>query len=108
MTARATSRSAMLRISLSVITLAVVVAVGFIGRRLATQEIDALVPDVPTTAGLVARGEYLSRAADCAACHTRPGGTPFAGGVAFKLPFGLHCVATVARASRRVQTWCRY
>ncbi len=88
MIARATSPSTILRISLSVITLAVVVAVGFIGRRLATQEIDALVPDVPPTAGLVARGEYLSRAADCAACHTRPGGTPFAGGVAFKLPFG--------------------
>jgi mono/diheme cytochrome c family protein len=35
-----------------------------------------------------ARGEYLTRAADCAACHTLPGGQPFAGGVAFKLPFG--------------------
>jgi len=36
----------------------------------------------------VARGEYLVRAADCAACHTTPGGAAFAGGVAFKLPFG--------------------
>jgi mono/diheme cytochrome c family protein len=34
------------------------------------------------------RGEYLTRAADCEACHTAPGGRPFAGGVAFKLPFG--------------------
>jgi hypothetical protein len=34
----------------------------------------------------VARGEYLTRAADCAACHTAPGGKPFAGGLAFKLP----------------------
>jgi mono/diheme cytochrome c family protein len=37
-------------------------------------------------ADLVARGEYLTRAADCAACHTVPGGKPFAGGLAFKLP----------------------
>ena len=37
-------------------------------------------------ADLVARGEYLTRAADCAACHTAPGGTPFAGGLPFKLP----------------------
>jgi mono/diheme cytochrome c family protein len=37
-------------------------------------------------ADLVARGEYLTRAADCAACHTVPGGGPFAGGLAFKLP----------------------
>ena len=37
-------------------------------------------------ADLVARGEYLTRAADCAACHTAPGGKPFAGGLPFKLP----------------------
>jgi mono/diheme cytochrome c family protein len=33
-------------------------------------------------------GEYLTRAADCVACHTAPGGVPFAGGRAFKLPVG--------------------
>ena len=37
----------------------------------------------------LARGEYLAKAADCVACHTVPGsGKPFAGGVAFRLPFG--------------------
>jgi mono/diheme cytochrome c family protein len=36
----------------------------------------------------VARGEYLARAADCIACHTVTGKEPFAGGVAFKMPFG--------------------
>ena len=39
-------------------------------------------------AGLVARGEYLARAADCVACHSAPGGRPFAGGRAITLPFG--------------------
>jgi hypothetical protein len=34
------------------------------------------------------RGEYLTRAGDCVACHTAPHGKPFAGGRAFKLPFG--------------------
>jgi mono/diheme cytochrome c family protein len=42
----------------------------------------------PSGATLLARGEYLTRAADCAACHTTHDGRPFAGGVAFKLPFG--------------------
>ena len=42
----------------------------------------------PTGSALVAQGEYLTRAADCAACHTAPGGEPFAGGRPFKLPFG--------------------
>ncbi|GBQ60697.1 c-type cytochrome [Komagataeibacter swingsii] len=31
-------------------------------------------------------GQYLTRAADCEVCHTRPGGTPFAGGRAFAIP----------------------
>jgi mono/diheme cytochrome c family protein len=39
-------------------------------------------------ASLVQRGEYLARAADCAACHTAEGGAPYAGGRAFVLPFG--------------------
>lgn len=36
----------------------------------------------------VTKGRYLVAAADCAACHTAKGGTPFAGGRPFKLPFG--------------------
>lgn len=46
------------------------------------------VPPELAHAGLVVRGEYLARAADCAACHTAKGGTPYAGGLAFVLPFG--------------------
>jgi mono/diheme cytochrome c family protein len=37
-------------------------------------------------ADLMARGEYLIRAADCEACHSAPGGKPYAGGLPFKLP----------------------
>ena len=40
------------------------------------------------SASLVERGRYLAIAADCAACHTKPGGQPFAGGVALETPFG--------------------
>ncbi len=46
------------------------------------------VPDELKSASLVERGEYLTRAADCAACHTVKDGIPFAGGRAFVLPFG--------------------
>jgi mono/diheme cytochrome c family protein len=34
------------------------------------------------------RGEYLAKAADCAACHSVGSGQPYAGGLAFHLPFG--------------------
>jgi len=39
-------------------------------------------------ADLVARGEYLTRAGDCVACHTVRGGQPFAGGLELATPFG--------------------
>ncbi len=46
------------------------------------------VPAVLKLSDLVARGEYLARAADCTACHTTEGGAAYTGGRAFKLPFG--------------------
>jgi mono/diheme cytochrome c family protein len=46
------------------------------------------VPAALKSASLVKRGEYLARAADCTACHTARGGTLYAGGLAFTLPFG--------------------
>ncbi|HVP83396.1 MAG TPA: cytochrome c [Rhizomicrobium sp.] len=46
------------------------------------------VPHELAAAGLLKRGEYLTRAADCESCHTAKGGKSFAGGLAFKLPFG--------------------
>jgi mono/diheme cytochrome c family protein len=46
------------------------------------------VPAQLARADPVKRGEYLTHAADCQACHTAPGGAPFAGGFAFNMPFG--------------------
>ncbi|WP_051356371.1 cytochrome c [Azorhizobium doebereinerae] len=39
-------------------------------------------------AALAPKGRYLAAAADCVACHTAPGGAPWAGGRAFEMPFG--------------------
>jgi mono/diheme cytochrome c family protein len=36
----------------------------------------------------VMRGRALATVGDCVACHTAPGGTPFAGGLALQTPFG--------------------
>ncbi|MDN5679483.1 MAG: cytochrome c [Ewingella sp.] len=36
----------------------------------------------------IKHGEYLARAGDCAACHTAPGGRPFAGGLKMMTPVG--------------------
>ncbi|WP_425466968.1 c-type cytochrome [Paraburkholderia dinghuensis] len=46
-------------------------------------------PHAPANAAeKIALGEYLARAGDCIACHTNPGGKPFAGGRAMETPFG--------------------
>jgi mono/diheme cytochrome c family protein len=37
---------------------------------------------------LVERGEVLATLGDCAVCHTRQGGRPYAGGLALETPFG--------------------
>jgi mono/diheme cytochrome c family protein len=46
------------------------------------------VPAALEKASLIERGEYLTLAADCMACHTTQGGKPYAGGLGFSLPFG--------------------
>ncbi|CAK9885969.1 MAG: Gluconate 2-dehydrogenase cytochrome c subunit [Candidatus Erwinia impunctatus] len=37
---------------------------------------------------LLEKGHYLSQAGDCSACHTAPGGKPFAGGLPMTTPIG--------------------
>lgn len=42
----------------------------------------------PADAAQVQRGHYLAVAGDCVACHTSPGGKPYAGGLATMTPIG--------------------
>lgn len=42
----------------------------------------------PQSSDAIARGRYIATAGDCAACHTAPGGAPYAGGLAVPTPFG--------------------
>ena len=53
----------------------------------------AIAPVVPVAAsaqeqGAVARGARIVALGDCMVCHTARGGTPFAGGLALRTPFG--------------------
>jgi mono/diheme cytochrome c family protein len=62
------------------------------GPKLALADYKAADPTgVPATlakADLIERGAYLAKAADCMVCHTTRDGQEYAGGLAFKLPFG--------------------
>lgn len=79
-----------MRILLGLVPLAVVGAVGaglFFFYPHSLPEVTASTRQ-PSGQELIARGEYLTIAGDCAACHSTKGGKPFAGGLPFKLPFG--------------------
>lgn len=43
----------------------------------------------------IARGRYLATLGDCAACHTREGGKPYAGGEPIETPFGIVLAANI-------------
>ena len=61
----------------------------------------------PAAAAAPARGEYLTKAADCAACHTVPGShQPFSGGVGFRLTIGtLYSTNITADSETGIGGW---
>ena len=79
------------RLSLFLIAVAVVGAIA-IGTIAASNRTSGKTDDAAEVAGarpdLIARGKYLAEAADCAACHSAPGGAPFAGGLPMHSGFG--------------------
>ncbi|MDE8343648.1 MAG: cytochrome c [Acidocella sp.] len=48
----------------------------------------SLAPLPTDQAALIARGKYLTLAADCMPCHTGPNHAPFSGGLVMNTPFG--------------------
>ncbi|MGD9944364.1 MAG: cytochrome c [Burkholderiaceae bacterium] len=67
------------------------------GTRTASSTPGAIAPVLPPSQGmaqaeisaeLIQRGQYVARAADCIACHSAPGGPPYAGGLRMNTPFG--------------------
>jgi alcohol dehydrogenase (quinone), cytochrome c subunit len=54
----------------------------------------------------VERGRYLAIAGNCVSCHTRPGGEPFAGGLALQTPLGaLHSTNITPDAETGIGRW---
>jgi len=64
------------------------------------------VPAELSSGDVIARGKYLTQAADCEVCHTGEGGQPFAGGRAFATPFGvLYSPNITADRETGIGTW---
>ncbi len=80
------------RVVLSCLALAVVlggVAVARLGLAYQAAIAPAASQSTPSDpAALIARGKYLTEAADCMPCHTGPNHAPFSGGLVLNTPFG--------------------
>jgi mono/diheme cytochrome c family protein len=58
------------------------------------------------TNALVERGRYVALAGNCASCHTRPGGAPYSGGVAFEAPVGtIYSPNITSSIERGIGSW---
>ena len=93
----------------SVVGLALAGAAGFV--FLAYQpEIAAVARPDPASfdKALVERGRVLANYGDCTACHTRPDGSPFAGNLPLKTPFGTIYTSNITPdAETGIGTWSR-
>ena len=70
------------------IVIAGIAAAAFAMRNLLSGRTGGPMQVVNAPPDVVARGKYLAEAADCAACHTAPGGAPLAGGLPMPSGFG--------------------
>src|ERR1019366_4467484 len=107
--ARRCGSGSMKRLLIAVVLVAVVGAAVYLMASRANPAAGAA-PELagpPAAAAARARGEYLTRAADCAACHTVPGShQPFAGGVGIRLTIGtLYSTNITADSETGIGGW---
>ena len=67
---------------------ALLIAAAWVALRTPGSPFDSAAAPPPPSAGLIQRGEYVARQADCVACHSTPKSKPFAGGLEMATPLG--------------------
>jgi len=78
------------RLLLTLLAIVLIAFFGTLGFALVPTHTRPIASSQPphSDAASIERGRYLAVAADCTACHTAPGGEPFAGGLALDSPLG--------------------
>ncbi len=85
-----------------------VATAGFLFWRSEAGTVPAVLPppaDLAAQAAQVARGEYLTRAGNCMACHTDRGGAPWAGGRGIDTPFGTVYAGNLSPHASGLGAW---
>jgi len=62
-------------------------------------------PKLAHASAQVSRGEYLTKAGDCIACHTQVGGSAFAGGLPIVTPFGTFYTPNITPSQSGIGGW---
>ncbi|SFB61588.1 Cytochrome c, mono-and diheme variants [Rhizobium sp. NFR07] len=94
------------KITASLCVVAAVVPIAVVAKNMLSRDPEISAPDIAPSSELIARGEYLTRLADCQACHQVKGGEPFTGGRAFQLPFGtLYSTNITPDPETGIGTW---
>jgi alcohol dehydrogenase (quinone), cytochrome c subunit len=78
----------LLRASAILLSLVVLLALCALIYALLPTHTRAIARAAPNDSASIERGRYLAVAADCSACHTKPGGKPFAGGLGIESTLG--------------------
>jgi mono/diheme cytochrome c family protein len=93
---------------------AILAAAGLMSGAPASLEAQQLAPSAAPVAAPAAapsdpqveQGRYLAVLGDCAGCHNRPGGQPYAGGLPLKTPFGtIYSVNITPDRETGIGTW---
>jgi mono/diheme cytochrome c family protein len=77
-----------MRVALGIVAALILVFVGLVWYGRAPSSGGTAGNGVSTDTATLERGQYLALVSDCGACHTTPGGKPYAGGRAFVTPIG--------------------
>ncbi|TWB08701.1 mono/diheme cytochrome c family protein [Rhizobium sp. ERR 1071] len=95
-----------IRIMAPLCVVAAAVPIAIFAKNILSRDPEISAPDIAPSPELIARGEYLTRLADCQACHQVKGGKPFTGGRAFELPFGtLYSTNITPDVETGIGTW---
>ncbi|MGB9097131.1 c-type cytochrome [Erwinia sp.] len=68
---------------------------------------DRPLQQVSASSEQIARGKYLTRASDCAACHTAKDGAPLAGGYPLETPFGTLYGSNLTPSAEGIGRWTK-
>lgn len=94
------------KVTASLCVVAAAVPIAIFAKNILSRDPEISAPDIAPSPELIARGEYLTRLADCQACHQVKGGEPFTGGRAFQLPFGtLYSTNITPDRETGIGTW---